>query len=272
MADGDFTFPPTAIFTQDSHAIFVFAKKNKQQHTKIHRHDKFKAHIQELPQLDKQWTVNHAFADETKLIAWASEDKLESLKKCKRWIILTLDLPKDHKEKYKQWQVDAKSLAALTGFKHFAAVALHNSQTWLVFGGMSNKKKAVNTTWLYTPGSPLAEITCNNQPRARFGHTLTVYKSGAILYGGQSATEHFSDVWMWMDDSWTLLSEGNRAFQPQSRAYHGAFIIEDNLMVLGGQSESAALLDDCWEFDLTAQNWHRVVLPKLRPCVCFTSR
>ncbi|MBI5359259.1 MAG: hypothetical protein HZA48_01595 [Planctomycetes bacterium] len=102
--------------------------------------------------------------------------------------------------------------------------------------------------------------------RSRFGMAYSSLMNGIFIFGGiDIAGQALDDTWVYniTENTWTqLLSSAS----PSARYGHGMSYIatQDVLILFGGTSDGATMLDDTWYFDIAEVSWVQMS-PSLSP-------
>lgn len=160
------------------------------------------------------------------------------------------------------------------------------SQLLLLFGG-SAPGKCFNDLWIFDPSTRTWEaavgegqessllgllgLQAQNWPAVRAGHSATVVRDDVIVFGGNTTTKCYDDLWALSTASvaqrqpkWTQIVYSGLA--PSARIGHSAHTVGDRMYVLGGRNninpnpcndtgESLHVLDtNKWEWHLVEIN------------------
>ena len=105
------------------------------------------------------------------------------------------------------------------------------------------------------------EITGEESPTSRQGHTMTSVADNIYLFGGERTGYMYSDLWRYdcATDVWEFVKAHNRG--PEGRYAHAAAAVNDtSLCVIGGRGADAEALGDAWCMNVTATPpvWRRI--------------
>ncbi|CDS13693.1 hypothetical protein LRAMOSA05867 [Lichtheimia ramosa] len=101
-------------------------------------------------------------------------------------------------------------------------------------------------------------------PRARYFHSANVYKNTIVIFGGMGTTRMSQDNLCVLDDvsifdistmSWKRPTVEPSLFAPRPRYAHLASVIDDKLVVMGGQNIENAYLHEINVLDMTSWEW-----------------
>ena len=93
-------------------------------------------------------------------------------------------------------------------------------------------------------------------PSARAYHSLSLYHTQFVLFGGECGYECMDDVWLFDPSkcTWKQMEiKGDLA--PCARYHHGAVVYGDFLVIIGGSDFGGCALDDIWALDLKVGTW-----------------
>lgn len=138
------------------------------------------------------------------------------------------------------------------------ALAALNGKLYL-FGGQSQDAD-LNDLWAYDIHTNAWEaLTAAPAPPARAGHSIVVIGDDIVVFGGFifSLGAASSELWAFntKSKSWTLLSAGAGGLTPEPRYGHGAVALGNNMVVYGGESESATAISTVDLYDRGTQEW-----------------
>jgi hypothetical protein len=98
------------------------------------------------------------------------------------------------------------------------------------------------------------------EPIYRAFHTLVLYGTHVILYGGAFCNggpyKYTNDEWSWSveHETWSRLGIVKRHHRPQPRSQHSACIIGHNMVIYGG-SDGTTVFNDVHILDLHTRQW-----------------
>jgi len=157
---------------------------------------------------------------------------------------------------------------------HAACQCLSEGNTMILFGGADRAPQPYNDTFIldvtqlsWTP----TEAACPPAPRS--GHTLAVVGGvKAYVFGGQDYTSgtllndlHMLDLTS-SPLTWVKVEPAEESGPaPRARTSHCCQAIGQNLIVFGGNSEEAGLLNDVQVFDTESRIWTAVECSHLAP-------
>lgn len=113
------------------------------------------------------------------------------------------------------------------------------NQSCFYFGGMSELQ--INQSLIqYIPSDGTYQILDSQCPPPRFGHTLTIFKDNAYLFGGKNQSYFLNDFWVFNTKSneWNIIESVTK---PEARAYHSSNIINDFFITFGGENSTGLL-------------------------------
>ncbi len=145
--------------------------------------------------------------------------------------------------------------------------------TVMVYGGRS--QSTLGDTWTYTPGRGWYRSLPQATPPPRFGAeaVYNVYRMHPLVFGGQSGTRFFNDVWEFKSppDEWVKVQITGNGPRPRAGASIGigTGLGEDDarytdvLIVTHGHSNKD-YFDDSFTLDLATNTWEEIT-PTSRP-------
>ncbi|KAJ8655635.1 hypothetical protein O0I10_008724 [Lichtheimia ornata] len=101
-------------------------------------------------------------------------------------------------------------------------------------------------------------------PRARYFHSANVYKNSIVVFGGMGTSRMSQDNLCVLDDvsifdvttmSWKRPTVEPSLFAPRPRYAHLAAVIDDKLVVMGGQNIENSYLHEINVLDMTSWEW-----------------
>lgn len=113
------------------------------------------------------------------------------------------------------------------------------------------------TRWqIASAGRATTNALSSTTPKARSFHTLSLYKSLLVLFGGECGNDCLDDVWTFdcSQCRWNRVDIKSK-ISPCPRYHHGAVIVGDYLVVMGGSDFAGLALDDVWALDLNTSKW-----------------
>ncbi len=120
----------------------------------------------------------------------------------------------------------------------------------VLFSGFNNNFGSLNDTWEYDCGTHTwTELNPANTPPGRSGFAMAYdpLNNVTVVHGGSGGRQ---DTWTWNGTNWMQLAS---ATQPGARADHALAFDGKRLMLHGGITTSATVLNDTWGF--TGTGW-----------------
>ncbi|VVA95232.1 unnamed protein product [Arabis nemorensis] len=115
-------------------------------------------------------------------------------------------------------------------------------------------------------------VTTGNPPSARDSHTCSTWKNKIVVVGGEDLDDYYlSDVHILDTDTfvWKEMNTSGQLLTP--RAGHVTVLLERNLFVFGGFTDSQNLYDDLYVLDLETGVWSKVVAMEEGPSARFSA-
>lgn len=139
-----------------------------------------------------------------------------------------------------------------------------NTQTFLEFGGQDGGTNQ-NTTYTFTPATRTwTLLNPPTKPPGRInietGLVFDEARNVFVLFGGRlQATPATNDTWTF-DPTTSNWTQRTPAVSPPARDLHAMVYDRANRVVIlhGGRSASAAILDDTWVYDTGANTWTQI--------------
>ncbi|CAG9325201.1 unnamed protein product [Blepharisma stoltei] len=102
-----------------------------------------------------------------------------------------------------------------------------------------------------------------NTPNSRKGHSLVGFGGNLILFGGLTDKGHSNDLFVISVNDWRWNKANTMGHGPSPRAFHGAAIVAQKIMVIfggleaikTGRSERINILNDVFILDLQDMHW-----------------
>lgn len=169
------------------------------------------------------------------------------------------------------WQELTWEGAAPTSRRNMAVVASPDGTKLLVYGGVSDDTPS-RDTWIYdiAANSWRRLSPDSNQPQGRFRGAVTLDSSRnrAVLFGGESGSAFFNDMWTFDfgTEAWTQIAPRSTTL-PAARVAPGLAYDPrgDRYIVTHGRGANGTLLTDTWAFDPGALTWTNVSPPAAPP-------
>ncbi len=88
----------------------------------------------------------------------------------------------------------------------------------------------------------------STSPSPRYGHSMVTLADGVYLFGGYLSTGATDEMWRWNLEtgSWEEVPQSGQ--WPPARAYHGAVLWEEDMIIMGGSPGTGTDLDDVWRY------------------------
>ncbi len=165
------------------------------------------------------------------------------------------------------WQQLAWQGAAPTSRRNMAVVASRDGSKVLIYGGVSDDTPA-RDTWLYDVASNTWRRLSPdaNQPQGRFRGAVTLDSSRdrAVLFGGESGSAFFNDIWVFdfATEGWTQIAPRTTT-APSARVAPGLAYDPrgDRYIVTHGRAANGNLLDDTWAYSPVTNTWTELSPP-----------
>jgi hypothetical protein len=140
----------------------------------------------------------------------------------------------------------------------------------ILFGGYINGNQRINDLWVYyVNNNTWFEITAENKPSKRYGHTMVYDRSRKIglLFGGN---DFYSGNFYKKDDTWSLdcnalsWTEINATSKPTKRYWHSMIYDDekDKSVIFGGMAEMnigsshiSYSSPETWIYDYQTNEW-----------------
>ena len=142
---------------------------------------------------------------------------------------------------------------------HTASLYFNNL---IVFGGVDvvdNKESSLACVW-HVDKQQWRWVEFNVAPQARALHSAVMYKGCVLTFGGFGLTNtcKFNDTWSFSLETgqWVELAAGGEI--PCPRSGHAAYMIDDQLIVLGGVDAEHKRLNDVHVLNLQTASWRRL--------------
>ncbi len=136
------------------------------------------------------------------------------------------------------------------------AMAFHPANGVVLFGGGAGTPN--NETWAWN-GAIWSKLTgAGNQPAPqRYFNTMAYdnFLQRIVLFGGGDAATILNDTWVWDGDHWCLVCPDSSLSSPDRRSRHamGYDPVRHKTVVFGGYISVSDVLDDTWEFPVSAE-------------------
>lgn len=128
----------------------------------------------------------------------------------------------------------------------------------IVFGGRDGTGTALGDGWLFDLRERSWRPLDASAPSPRFGHAVAVDRTRRrlLLFGGQSDTDFFNDVWSFdfARPSWAQLHDGSGDAPAPRYGLPGAVDADGRLLVSHGFTFEGRF-DDTWRFDPATRTW-----------------
>ena len=146
----------------------------------------------------------------------------------------------------KLYKLDAMKWAQIgqkkNAFARYGHTFLYYQGSLYVFGGINLNEEPVNSLLAFKiDENKWSQITVQDEPPApRKFHTSVIYKDMMVVYGGESKTDIFSDIWVYKfkDNTWTCVDVPDLP----ARTCHSAVVVNKYMLVLGGKSHHGKLV------------------------------
>lgn len=167
------------------------------------------------------------------------------------------------------WREDVSTNRPPARYDH-AFAFMFEVYTMIAFGG--HAEKTLGDTWI-TEGRGWSQLSPKVTPSPRYGAEATYndYHHNPLMFGGQSSSRFFNDVWEYKDpsDEWVPMSTTGDAPAPRAGATIGIetnFLREpySNLLIVTHGYSDREYFDDTFVLDLMTNTW-RDISPANRP-------
>ncbi|KAG1456604.1 hypothetical protein G6F46_003993 [Rhizopus delemar] len=153
-----------------------------------------------------------------------------------------------------------------------ASINVINDKVYVFAGRLASSRKMTNHLYVldlcnlrWTRHIPPPDS--DKPPQARYFHSASVHDSQLIIFGGMGYSRQSTGELCVMDDvsvldietmCWKKIKIQPSLYSPQSRYAHLATVVDDRLVVLGGQDLESNYLDEMNVLDLKTWEWEMI--------------
>lgn len=148
-----------------------------------------------------------------------------------------------------------------TIFNHPFSLYHHSAKLWnskfIVWGGIKGDMGHHTNfgAMLDLTTMEWTNLTRDNAPTPRSGHTAVIAQDSMIIWGGFSGADYLNDgaYFNLKEQTWEAIEEPPKEFPP--RAYHTAIITEDSMIIWGGMNHNGPLNTGA-SYDFKTKTWN----------------